>query len=78
MPQSKAERRAAGRKRVELWLPEATVERLDEICAESGYTRGEQVESMIDEYEEWKKVASLSQRKHDDAQTNRTARARKS
>jgi hypothetical protein len=52
MPQSKAERRAAGRKRVELWLPEATVERLDEICAESGYTRGEQVESMIDEYEE--------------------------
>ncbi len=54
MPQSKAERRAAGRKRVEIWLPEATVVRLDEICAESGYTRGEPVESMIDgEHAEW-------------------------
>lgn len=55
MPQSDADRIAAGKRRVVLWLHVETVQRLDEICAESGYTRPEQVASMIDgEYEEWR------------------------
>ncbi len=55
MPQTKEQRRASGKVRVELWLPAETVARLDEITAESGYTRAEQVESMIDgEYRDWK------------------------
>jgi len=57
--QSNAARVAAGRRRLHVWISEQSMARLDEICADSGYNRGEQVEAMIDlDWTEWQATKS--------------------
>lgn len=54
MSQTSAQRRARELHRLELWLPEEYVRKLDAICDDSGYGRGEQIMGMIDaETAEW-------------------------
>lgn len=48
MPLTDAQRRANGQSRLVVWLPAATVTKLDDICAESGYSRADMVETMIE------------------------------
>lgn len=43
-----ASRQARGLRRITLWIPEEYLAKLDAICADSGYTRAEQVLGMID------------------------------
>ena len=47
MPITADQRRAKGYRRVELLLHRDDVAKLDEICAESGYSRADIVETMI-------------------------------
>lgn len=42
-----AQRRAKGLYRLVTWQEKSTVEKLDEICRESGYSRAEMIETMI-------------------------------
>lgn len=42
-----ASRRERGLRRLEVWLPDWVVERLDEICNECGWSRAEVVRDMI-------------------------------
>lgn len=46
--QTKAQRRAAGRARVEVWLPIEWLEKLDALCDESGFSRAEIIIGMIE------------------------------
>ncbi len=59
---SNAERKARGLVRWSGgWFDFATIKKLDEMCADSGYSRIEQVEAMIDaEYDNWKTVQLAS------------------
>ncbi len=45
---TKSQRRAAGQRRVEVWLDAATAARLDELCEDSGYARTDMIAGMID------------------------------
>ncbi len=45
---TRAARHARGLRRLEAWLPEASVARLDELCQASGQTRPEQLAALID------------------------------
>lgn len=54
---SAASRRARGLKRLDAWLSARTIQRLDELAEDSGYSRAAMVEAMIDaEWEEWKAI----------------------
>jgi metal-responsive CopG/Arc/MetJ family transcriptional regulator len=54
---TEAEYRANGLRRLSVRIPAEALARLDDICEESGYSRGEQIQAMIDgDYEEWRKL----------------------
>ena len=48
MPIKDAQRRGNGLRRLTLWLRPEVVAKLDEICEESGYSRGEMIETMVE------------------------------
>lgn len=54
MTQTNAQRRQRGLRRLEVWVPEETIERLDVVCEDSGYTRGDQLAAMVDA--EWARL----------------------
>lgn len=59
MPQSNQARAAKGLVRVSVWLPKTVVEHLDELSEDSGYSRTEMIEAMIEaDYEDWRRVNS--------------------
>lgn len=60
---TEAEYRANGLRRLSVRIPAEALARLDEICEESGYSRGEQVQAMIDgDYEEWCEIVPKKRR----------------
>lgn len=62
MSQTSAQRRARGLRRLEIWLPAEYVAKLDAICEDSGYSRVEVVEGLIDgETTEWEQVRRKKQ-----------------
>lgn len=54
---SRAERRAAGKRRLEVQLDDETMKRLDILCLDSGITRADQIRAMIDR--EWGEIQKL-------------------
>lgn len=49
-----ASRRNRGLRRLEVWLPSATIAALDAICERTGYTRREVIEGYVaEESEQW-------------------------
>lgn len=46
--QSNAQRRARGLHRLVLWLPKDYITKLDALCEDSGYSRADIIEGMID------------------------------
>lgn len=46
--QTKDARRATGRVRLDMWLPEATRNALDEIATREGWTRSRTVTELVD------------------------------
>lgn len=51
-------RRERGLRRLEVWVTEEHVKKLDQLCAENGWSRREQVEEMIDRDASTQSVAS--------------------